>query len=201
MAEGPAAAPPSSEVERALANLSSQDQAVHEAAVAMLIQHGDASLLTRLEELRANADRSVRLAIKPVIDLLKNKAYLTNEDANTRRSAATDLGMLGKPVAIPWLEQAAVREPNRWVRYTMEEAAQLLKLASDDPATKIAAATRLGEFPDPAGSHQSLPRAELPDQLRGEQRVAPPEDEQLLSRAGIDRTAERLRDQGLVIGW
>jgi len=39
-----------------------------------------------------------------------------------------------------------VREPNRWVRYTMEEAAQLLKLASDDPATKMAAATRLGEL-------------------------------------------------------
>jgi len=146
MAEGPAAAPSSSEVERALAGLSSHDQAVQEAAVAMLIERGDASLLPRLEELRANADRSVRLAIKPVIDLLKNKAHLTNEDANTRRSAATDLGMLGKPVAIPWLEQAAVREPNRWVRYTMEEAAQLLKLASDDPATKMAAATRLGEL-------------------------------------------------------
>ena len=146
MAEGPTAALPSSEVERALAGLSSHDQAVQEAAVAMLIERGDASLLPRLEELRANADRSVRLAIKPVIDLLKNKAHLTNEDANTRRSAATDLGMLGKPVAIPWLEQAAVREPNRWVRYTMEEAAQLLKLASDDPATKMAAATRLGEL-------------------------------------------------------
>ncbi len=146
MAEGPAAAPSSSGFERALAGLSSHDQAVQEAAVAMLIERGDASLLPRLEELRANADRSVRLAIKPVIDLLKNKAHLTNEDANTRRSAATDLGMLGKPVAIPWLEQAAVREPNRWVRYTMEEAAQLLKLASDDPATKMAAATRLGEL-------------------------------------------------------
>jgi urea transport system permease protein len=146
MAGGPAAAPPPSEVERALADLSSKDQAVQEAAVAVLIEHGDTSLLPRLEELRANADRSVRLAIKPVIDLLKNKAHLTNEDANTRRSAATDLGMLGKPVAIPLLEQAAVREPNRWVRYTMEEAAELLKLASDDPATKIAAATRLGEL-------------------------------------------------------
>jgi len=146
MAGGPAAAPSSSEVERALADLSSPDQALQEAAVAMLIEHGDASLLPRLEELRANADRSVRLAIKPVIDLLRNRANLASEDANTRRSAATDLGMLGKPVAIPWLEQAAVREPNRWVRYTIEEAAQLLKLASDDQATKIAAATRLGEL-------------------------------------------------------
>src|SRR5205823_3345503 len=80
------------------------------------------------------------------IDRQKNKAPLTSEDANPRRSAATDLGMLGKPVAIPWLEQAAVREPNHWVRYTMEEAAQLLKLGSEDPSTKIAAATKLGEL-------------------------------------------------------
>ncbi|MGH7206380.1 MAG: urea ABC transporter permease subunit UrtB, partial [Nitrospiraceae bacterium] len=145
MAEGPVAPPPS-EVERALAGLSSQDQAVQEAAMALLIERGDASLLPRLEELRSNADRSVRLAIKPVIDLLKNKAHLISEDANTRRSAATDLGMLGKPIAIPWLEQAAAREPSRWVRYMMEEAAQLLKLASGDPATKIVAATRLGEL-------------------------------------------------------
>src|SRR5438094_796217 len=145
-AEGPAAAPPPPAIERALADLSSQDQAVQEAAVALLIERGDASLLPSLEELRSNADRSVRLAIKPVIDLLKNRAHLTSEDANTRRSAATDLGMLGKPIAIPWLEEAAAREPNRWVRYTMEEAAQLLKLAADDPATKIAAATKLGEL-------------------------------------------------------
>jgi urea transport system permease protein len=146
MAEGPTVAPLPSEVERALADLSSQDQAVQEAAVAMLSERGDASLLPRLEELRSNADRSLRLAIKPVIDLLKNKAHLASEDAKTRRSAATDLGMLGRPVAIPWLEQAAAREPNRWVRYTMEEAAQLLKLASDDPATKSVAATKLGEL-------------------------------------------------------
>jgi len=133
-AEGSKTGPPPSALERALADLSSQDPAIQEAAVAMLIERGDASLLPRLEELRINADRSVRLAIKPVIDLLKNNAHLTSEDANT------------KPVAIPWLEQAAVREPNRWVRYTMEEAAQLLKLGSEDPSTKIAAATKLGEL-------------------------------------------------------
>ncbi len=181
MAEGPAAAPSSSGFERALAGLSSHDQAVQEAAVAMLIERGDASLLPRLEELRANADRSVRLAIKPVIDLLKNKAHLTNEDANTRRSAATDLGMLGKPVAIPWLEQAAVREPNRWVRYTMEEAAQLLKLASDDPATKMAAATRLGEL----RSQNALPALkELVQQASSDARVT--DQQKPITRAARD---------------
>jgi urea transport system permease protein len=52
--------------------------------------------------------------------------------------------MLGRPVAIPWLEQATMIEPNRWVRHTMREATQLLRLASDDPATQISAATELG---------------------------------------------------------
>src|SRR5206468_3007679 len=109
--------------------------------------------------LRINADRSIRLAIKPVIDLLKNKAHLASEDANTRRSAATDLGMLGKPVAIPWLEQAAVREPNRWVRYTMEEAAQLLTLGSEDPVEFAFAhpVLGIGYCVRPDGCHQYGP--------------------------------------------
>ncbi|MER3425239.1 MAG: urea ABC transporter permease subunit UrtB, partial [Nitrospiraceae bacterium] len=38
------------------------------------------------------------------------------------------------------------KEPNRWVRYTMEESAQVLKLTADDPNMKIAAAAKLGEL-------------------------------------------------------
>ena len=185
-AEGSKTGPPPSALERALADLSSQDQAIQEAAVAMLIEHGDASLLPRLEELRINADRSVRLAIKPVIDLLKNKAHLTSEDANTRRSAATDLGMLGKPVAIPWLEQAAVREPNRWVRYTMEEAAQLLKLGSEDPSTKIAAATKLGEL----RSQNALPA--LKELLSGSSAGSEQSDQQKAIAGAASGAIERI---------
>ncbi len=140
----PASAPP--EIERALADLTGSDPVAQEAAVATLIQKGDASLLPRLEELRINSERSVRLLLKPVIDLLKNRANLASEDADTRRSAATDLGMLGNPVAVPWLEAALAREPDRWVRYTIEEAINLLRLASEEPAVKIAAAARLGEL-------------------------------------------------------
>ena len=39
-----------------------------------------------------------------------------------------------------------MNEPNKWVRYTMEESSALLKLASDDPSVKIAAADTLGEL-------------------------------------------------------
>jgi urea transport system permease protein len=145
-AEGPATAPPSSSVEQALAQVTSEDESVREAAIRTLIEQGDVSLVPRLDELRANADRSTRQAIKPVMDLLKNRAKLSSDDTDVRRSAATDLGSAGMSVAISWLKQAATKEPNKWVRYTMEESAALLSLASDDPAVKIAAAEKLGEL-------------------------------------------------------
>ena len=37
-------------------------------------------------------------------------------------------------------------EPNKWVRYAMEESAALLKLASGDPSIQAAAAEKLGEL-------------------------------------------------------
>lgn len=140
----PAAQPP--DIERALADLASEDPAVQERAARLLSEHGDPGLLPRLEELRLNADRSMRLAMKPVIDLLKNRANLASGDTRIRRSAATDLGMLGRPEAVPWLEAALKSEPDRWVRYTIEESINLIRLAGDDPATKMAAAAKLGEL-------------------------------------------------------
>ncbi len=65
----------------------------------------------------------------------------TSVDRQQRISAR-----LENPSAIPWLEAAAANEPNKWVRYTMEESASLLKLASDDPSVKAAAAKKLGEL-------------------------------------------------------
>jgi urea transport system permease protein len=148
-AEGPrgtAAAPPSSLVEKALADLAGGDAAKQDAAVQALAEQGDPSLLQRLEELRDNSDRAVRLAIKPVIDLLRNRANLASSDSDQRRSAATDLGSLGKPIAVPWLEEALAKESNRWVRHTIEESVALIKLASDDPNAKMDAAVKLGEL-------------------------------------------------------
>ena len=71
-AEGPAAAPPTSSIDQALNQATSEDESVREAAIRVLIEQGDVSLVPRLEEIRANADRSIRQAIKPLMDLLKN---------------------------------------------------------------------------------------------------------------------------------
>ena len=152
-ADGPVAAPPASSIEQALTQVTSEDESVREAAIRVLIEQGDASLVPRLEEIRATADRSIRQAIKPLMDLLKNRAKLTSPNSDVRRSAATDLGSSGNPSAIPWLDAAAANEPNKWVRYTMEESVALIKLASDDPSIKAAAADKLGEL----GSQNAVP--------------------------------------------
>jgi len=151
-AEGPrgtTAAPPLSFVDKALSDLSSGDQARQDAAVRVLIEQGDSSLLPKLEGIREGADRSVRLAIKPLMDLLRNRANLASSDADRRRSAAADLGSTGKPVVIPWLEAALAGESNRWVRYTIEESLALIRLSSDNPDEKIKAAAKLGELRSP----------------------------------------------------
>ena len=145
-AEPPPPTPAVSPLEEALARITSNDDVVRETALRTIIEQGDASLIPRLDDIRANADRSIRQAIKPVIDLLKNRAKLESPENDVRRSAAADLGTSGKAVAIPWLDQAAKKEANKWVRYTMEESAALLKLATDDPATRTAAAGKLGEL-------------------------------------------------------
>src|SRR5687768_7867250 len=139
-------APPPADIEQALANLSSEDSAAQEAAANVLMATGDAGLLAKLEDMRANADRSVRMVIKPIADLLKNKAKLRSIEADDRRSAATDLGSLGKPVAVPWMEGALQQESDRWVRYTLEESINLIKLSTADPVVQAAAATKLGEL-------------------------------------------------------
>jgi urea transport system permease protein len=145
-AEGPVAAPPTSSIEQALTQVTSGDESVRDAAIRLLIEQGDVSLVPKLDEIRANADRSVRQPIKQLMDLFKNREKLTSPNTDVRRSAATDLGTSGKPSAIPWLDAAAANEPNRWVRYTMEESAALLKLSSDDPSIKAAAADTLGDL-------------------------------------------------------
>ena len=133
-------------IDQTLSNLSSEDSAIQEAAATALMATGEVSLLPKLEELRANADRSLRMVIKPIVDLLKNKAKLASQAADDRRAAATDLGSLGKPVALPWMESALQHESDRWVRYTLEESINLIRLSAPDPVAQAAAATKLGEL-------------------------------------------------------
>lgn len=140
--EPPGPLPP--DIERALAHLSSDDPERQDAAVELLIERGDARVLARLEAMRLDAGRRVRLTMKPVIDLLSNRAGLTSEDPDRRRSAATDLGMLQHPAALPWLREALTGEPDRWVRYRIEEAISLTRLEVGDHAARLAAAADLG---------------------------------------------------------
>ena len=152
-AEGSVAAPPISSIEQALGQVTSEDESVRSAAIRLLIEQGDDRLVPRLEEMRADASRSIRQALKPLMDLLKNRAKLASPDSDVRRSAATDLGSSGNPSVIPWLDAARVNESNKWVRYTMEESVSLLKLASGDPSITAAAAEKLGEL----GSQNGVP--------------------------------------------
>ncbi|MGZ8385219.1 MAG: urea ABC transporter permease subunit UrtB, partial [Nitrospira sp.] len=147
VAPGPASVvSPANPIEQALIDIKSEDAAVRSAAAALLIAQGDASLLPTLDAIRAEADRATRQAIKPVIDLLKNHANLTSAQSDTRRSAAADLVGTGRPEAITWLEEAAAKEPVWWVKYTMEESAQLLRLRADEHAVRVVAVTKLGEL-------------------------------------------------------
>jgi urea transport system permease protein len=139
-----AATSPANPIEQALIDVKSEDAAVRSRAVALLIEKGEASLIPKLDEIRAEADRSIRVAIKPVIDLLKNHANLTSEQPDFRRSAAANLVGTGRPEAITWLEEAAAQEKVWWVKYAMEEAAQLIQLRSQDPAVRLGAVKQLG---------------------------------------------------------
>jgi urea transport system permease protein len=141
--DAPLAASP---IDQALKDLSSEDDAVKEKAVRLLLEQGDDALLPKLEQIRADADRGLRQTLKPVLDGIKNRTKLNGANSEERRSAATDLGTLGRPEAVAWLDQAAARESHRWVRYTMEESAALLRLASQDPAARLAAVKKLGNL-------------------------------------------------------
>lgn len=133
-------------IDQALSDIKSDDAAARSKAAAILIEQGDANLIPKLDEIRAEADRAVRQAIKPVIDLLKNRANLTSDQAVTRRSAAADLVGTGRSEAIVWLEAASAKEQVWWVKYTMDESAQLIRLRSADQTVRLAAVQELGEL-------------------------------------------------------
>ncbi len=126
--------------------LTGDDPAAQDEARKALVENGDASTLKRLEEFTVEADRATRIAIKPVKDLLKNKLNLSNESDEVRRVAAADLGASGHAPALPWLEAAASQEPQRWVRYAMEESAALLHLMHGDRQEQARAAAALGDL-------------------------------------------------------
>jgi len=126
--------------------LTSDDPVGHDRALHAIVDGGDAARLALLEDVLSDVDRATRVAVKPVKDLLKNKLNLLSPSDDVRRSAAADLGSSGQFIAVPWLEQAAVSEQSRWVRYAMEESAALLQLTAGEPSLKARAAATLGDL-------------------------------------------------------
>jgi len=98
--------------------------------------------LSKLEEV--STGRSLRLAIRPLIDAFSGQSQLTDADWTVRRGAATKMGNTGDPGALPALTEALAKEQDRWVRYAIDEAVALIQLKSGSPAERVNAATRLG---------------------------------------------------------
>ena len=108
--------------------------------------------LAELEEVAAG--RSLRLAIRPLIDAFSGNTQLADADWTMRKSAATKMGNSGDPSALPALGAALARERDRWVRYELEQAVALIRLKAGSEAERAAAATALGDL----GSADALDR-------------------------------------------
>ncbi len=102
-------------------------------------------LLVELSTLQeVSAGRSLRLALRPLIDAFSGQNDLVNPDPATRGGAATKMGNTGDAAALPVLEGALAKERDRWVRYAIEEAMALIQLRTGSEAERVTAAERLG---------------------------------------------------------
>ena len=98
--------------------------------------------LAELEEV--SAGRSLRLALRPLIDAFSGRSQLADPDPQVRRAAATKMGNAGAVAAVPALTEALGREGDRWARHAMEEALALIGLSVGEDAARAMAAARLG---------------------------------------------------------
>jgi len=110
--------------------------------------------VSTLEEV--SAGRSLRLAIRPLIDAFSGGAQLAHPDWTVRKGAATKMGNTGDPAALPGLAEALAKERDRWVRHELEQAMALIRLKTGTDAERAAAAATLG----------SLASADALDRLR-----------------------------------
>ncbi|HIB53757.1 MAG TPA: urea ABC transporter permease subunit UrtB [Nitrospirales bacterium] len=97
-----------------------------------------------VEEVRVN--RRLRRVVKKQIDSLGNQINLADPSSNVRRAAAMDFGLRGDPAALPLLEARLPIEQNTWAHMAIESAINLINLEDENPAVRVAAATRLGEL-------------------------------------------------------
>jgi len=104
-------------------------------------------LLVELSTLgEISAGRSLRLALRPLIDAFSGQNDLRDPDPAVRKGAATKMGNGGEAAAVRVLTEALAREQDRWVRHAMEEAVALIRLRTGTDDERVAAARRLGEL-------------------------------------------------------
>jgi urea transport system permease protein len=90
--------------------------------------------------------RSLRIAIRPLIDAFSGQSDLINPDPATRRAAATKMGYTGDGATLTVLEDALTKEKDRWVRFSLEEAVALIRLRTGSEAERVTAAKALGRL-------------------------------------------------------
>lgn len=90
--------------------------------------------------------RTLRIAIRPLIDAFSGQNDLASPDPATRRAAATKMGYTGDAAALTLLEEARPRETDRWARFALEEGAALIRLRIGEPAERVGAAETLGRL-------------------------------------------------------
>jgi urea transport system permease protein len=93
-----------------------------------------------------SAGRSLRLALRPLIDAFSGQSDLRDPDPAVRKAAATKMGNAGDAGAAGILTEALAREHDRWARYAMEEAVALIRLRAGTDGERVAAAERLGQL-------------------------------------------------------
>src|SRR5262245_39475487 len=91
---------------------------------------------------RVVATNGLKQKIAPVLSSLS----LASPDPEARKSAAGRMGEDRNPQSIAFLEAAMATEKDRWVRWAMDEAIQMIRLADPDPGVRKAAAVRLQEI-------------------------------------------------------
>jgi len=108
--------------------------------------------LATLEEV--SAGRSLRLALRPLIDAFSGQNDLANPDPNVRKGAAVKMAHTAEASALPGIAAALEKEGDRWVRGALEEAQALIRLRTGADGERVAAAERLGAL----GSGNGLDR-------------------------------------------
>jgi len=92
------------------------------------------------------ADRVLRLVIKPFLDADETRVQLRDPDPSVRQGAAVKLGNQADAGAVPVVEEALQKGPNRWVRQALAEALAMIRLAHGDGPVRASAATALGNL-------------------------------------------------------